>query len=128
MKLLFITFFVLSYSINSFSQVEEKHLIGNWYHIKTERVSKEITLEKTKKDYGISLSLRNDNSIREHYSAPCGNDMQFFRSANKGVGKWSYNSKTHILTSSIPLLYASKKFKLISYKDNRIVLSSLPIK
>jgi hypothetical protein len=113
------------FSINSFSQVEEKNFVGNWYYIKTDRRTKEITLRRAVKTYGISLSLNEDNSIREHYSAPCGNDMQFFRSAKKGKGKWNYNSVTRILTSSIPIIYSGKSFKLISFFDNKIVLKSL---
>jgi len=125
MKLLFATSFVLLFSINNYSQVEEKHFFGEWYHVKTDKLTKEITLERTKKDYGISIFLKNDNSIRERYSARCGNDMQFFKSAKKGLGKWNYNSKTHVLTSSIPILYTNKNFKLIRFYDSKIVLKPL---
>ena len=58
MKLLLATFFMFLCSINTYSQVEEEHFIGEWYHVKTDRFTKEITLRRTKNNYGISIALK----------------------------------------------------------------------
>lgn len=121
MKSVRIFILFLFFSTSLFSQ-KEKDLIGDWSITKIDRKKNVITLIKRENQtYGSWYILKRDKTIRQAYSAPCGNDSGFFRAAAKGVGKWNFDEESKIFTSSI-LLYKYKNFKVVKFTGTTLVL------
>ncbi|WP_343329439.1 hypothetical protein [Polaribacter staleyi] len=112
-------------AIISSAQIKSIHFIGNWKIVKEDFNKDFIILKKNVKGFGSAIILFDQYKIRETFSAPCGNDIRFFSSVKKGVGNWMYNDKDKIFISSIPILCNEKRFKLIAFYDNKIVLKPI---
>jgi hypothetical protein len=102
-----------------------KNLIGTWKVFSRGTHSLDtLDLKKVNDDphpYGNIVIFKEDQLFEDSYWAECGNDTNIHQTQ----GKWSYNSESKILYTTIPIYYhTSKKYKIIYMDQSEMVLIS----
>jgi hypothetical protein len=108
---------------NSKNSPKEKDLYGSWHLVYASENSKPDTLIFTKTgsyEFGERIEINKNGDFVDVYTAQCGNDSN----RHNTTGKWTYNSKTQIFKTTIPIFFKDNTYKVNSLTNDTLKLIS----